>query len=67
MELNHGQHLATVPPSFGQSMATSFSPGSMLLATADNDTTIRVYDARTGHCGECDGTVAGDIRFGILA
>ena len=47
-DLATGQHLATVRPSFGQSMAISFSPSSMLLATADNDTAIRVYDARTG-------------------
>lgn len=30
-------------------MAMSFSPDSTLLATADADTAIRIYDARTGN------------------
>jgi WD40 repeat protein len=47
--LTTGEHLATVRPAFGNSMAISFSPDSTLLATADADTAIRVYDARTGN------------------
>jgi WD40 repeat protein len=47
--LTTGEHLATVRPPFGNSMAMSFSPDSTLLATADADTAIRVYDARTGN------------------
>jgi WD40 repeat protein len=47
-DLTTGQHLTTVRPAFGNSMAMSFSPDSTLLATADSDTAIRVYDARTG-------------------
>jgi WD40 repeat protein len=46
--LTTGQHLLTVRPSFGNSMAASFSPDSLLLATADADAAIRIYDARTG-------------------
>jgi WD40 repeat protein len=46
--LTTGQHLTTVRPAFGSSMAMSFSPDSTLLATADGDTAIRIYDARTG-------------------
>jgi WD40 repeat protein len=47
--LTTGEHLATVRPAFGNSMAISFSPDSALLATADADTAIRIYDARTGN------------------
>lgn len=43
-----GQHLATVRPSFGDSMAVAFSPDNLLLVTADGDTAIRIYEARTG-------------------
>ena len=48
-DLTTGEHLATVRPAFGNSMAMSFSPDSTLLATADADTAVRVYDARTGN------------------
>ncbi len=47
-DLSAGQHLTTVRPTFGNSMAMSFSPDSTLLATADADTAVRVYNARTG-------------------
>jgi WD40 repeat protein len=46
--LTTGQHLTRMRPAFGSSMAMSFSPDSGLLATADGDTAIRNYDARTG-------------------
>lgn len=43
-----GQHLVTVRPSFGDSMAEAFSPDNLSLATADADAVIRIYEARTG-------------------
>jgi WD40 repeat protein len=47
-DLTTGKHLATLRTSFGYPNSLSFSPDSTLLATADQDTAIRVYDSHSG-------------------
>jgi WD40 repeat protein len=47
-DLTTGERLATMRTSFGSPNSLAFSPDSTLLATADGDTAIRVYNARTG-------------------
>jgi WD40 repeat protein len=40
--------VATMSPPFGESVALAFSPDGRLVATADGDGFVRVYDAHTG-------------------
>jgi WD40 repeat protein len=47
-DLTTGKRMATLRTLFGHPMSLAFSPDSTLLATADQDTAIRVYDAHTG-------------------
>jgi WD40 repeat protein len=47
-DLTTAERLATMRTSFGSPNSLAFSPDSTLLAAADGDTAIRVYNARTG-------------------
>ena len=47
-DLKAQKKVAGVSPPFGGSVALSFSPDGRWVATADQDTFVRVYDASTG-------------------
>ena len=47
-ELSNQKRLATLHSPLDRSNSVAFSPDGALLASADGDTAIRVYDARTG-------------------
>jgi WD40 repeat protein len=47
-DLTGPKRLATLHAAFGSSNALAFSPDGTKLASADGDTAIRVYDARSG-------------------
>ena len=47
-DLTTERKVATMSPPFGRSIALSFSPDGRLLAAADGDALVRVYDASTG-------------------
>jgi len=48
-DLETQKRMARLSPPFGGSVALSFSPDGRWLATADQDTFVRVYEARTGN------------------
>jgi WD40 repeat protein len=47
-EISSGKQIAKLRAPFSGSSALVFSPDSKWLASADGDTNIRVYNARTG-------------------
>jgi WD40 repeat protein len=47
-DLTSPKRLATLHAAFGSSNSLAFSPDSTMLASADGDTAIRVYEARSG-------------------
>jgi WD40 repeat protein len=48
-DLKAQKNVASVSPPLGGSVALSFSPDGRWVATADQDTFVRVYDANTGN------------------